>query len=85
MLMALPISLFIMGSYSVLLLRFGLLSAIAGFYTVNLLLSVPLTTDLGSWMGGATVSALAVVIALGVYSYRTSLGSRPRFGGKIPA
>jgi hypothetical protein len=83
--LALPISLFIMGSYSFLLLRFGLLSAIAGFYTLDLLLALPLTTDLGSWMGGATVAVLAVVIALGLYAYGTSLGSRPRFGGKIPA
>ena len=75
-----PICLFFMGSFSFLLLRFGLLSAIAGLYTQNLLLSMPLTTDLGSWMGGATVTVLAVVIALGLYSYSTSLGSRPRFG-----
>jgi len=36
-------------------------------------------------MGGATVTVVAVVIALGLYAYGTSLGSRPRFGGKIPA
>ena len=83
--LALPICLFFMGSFSVLLLRFGLLSAIAGLYTLDLLLSMPLTTDLGSWMGGATVTVVAVVIALGLYAYGTSLGSRPRFGGKIPA
>jgi len=80
--LALPIGLLIMGSYSVLLLRFGLLSAIAGMYASGLLIHVPLTTDLGSWMGGATVGVLAVVIALGLYAYRTSLGSRPGFGSR---
>jgi hypothetical protein len=83
--LALPISLLIMGSYSFLLLRCGLLSAIAGVYTVNLLLSVPLTTDLGSWMGGATVSLLAVAIAVGLYAYRTSLGPRPGFRPPAPS
>jgi hypothetical protein len=78
--LALPICLFIMGSYSLLLLRFGLLAAIAGLYTLNLLLALPLTTDLGSWMGGATVTVLTVVIALGLYAYSTALGSRPLFG-----
>jgi hypothetical protein len=67
-----------MGSYSFLLLRFGLLSAIAGFYTVNLLLALPLTTDLGSWMGGATVTVVAVAILLGLYAYSTSLPGHPR-------
>jgi serine/threonine-protein kinase len=76
--LALPIALFIMGSYSFLLLRFGLLSAIAGFYTVNLLLALPLTTDLGSWMGGATVTVVAVAILLGLYAYSTSLPGHPR-------
>jgi hypothetical protein len=33
-------------------------------------------------MGGATVGVLAVVIALGLYAYRTSLGSRPGFGSR---
>ncbi len=78
--LALPICLFIMGSYSFLLLRFGLLSAIAGLYTLDLLLGVPLTTDLGGWMGGATVTVLAVVIAVGFYAYSTSLGSRRLLG-----
>ena len=77
--LALPISLFIMGSYSFLLLRFGLLSAIAGLYTLSLLLNIPLTTDLGSWMGGPTVGVLGVAIALGLYAYRTSLRARPGF------
>jgi len=78
----LPLNLLIMGSYTWLLLRFGLLSAIVGAYVVDLLMNFPLSTELGSWKGGPTVFVMLLLGALAVSAFRISLapgrpGRRP--------
>jgi hypothetical protein len=67
------LSLLIMGSYTWLLLRFGLLSAIAGMYVLHVLLAFPLTTELGSWKGGPTVFLMLLLVTLAMAAFRTSV------------
>jgi hypothetical protein len=67
------VSLVIMSSYTWLLLRFGLLSAIAGVYVLKLLTQFPLSTDFGSWRGAPTIFMILVVTALAVTAFRVSL------------
>jgi serine/threonine-protein kinase len=67
------VSLLIMGSYTWLLLRFGLLSAIAGIYVLHLLTKFPLSTELGSWRGGPTIFLMLLLVTLAVAAFRTSV------------
>jgi len=66
--------LIVMGSYTFVLLRFGLLAACAGPFFANCLNAFPLTTDLGSWYAGPTLTVLPVVAVLAVLAFRTALG-----------
>jgi hypothetical protein len=55
------------GAYA--LIRFGLLTLIAGLLVNAVLLSFPVTTDLSAWYAGAGVTAMAVVAALAVVGF----------------
>jgi hypothetical protein len=72
-----PFGLILFGSYMGLLLRFGLLSAIAGIYTLDLLLGCPHSTDPGSWTASATLVVVPLVLVLAAVAFRTALGARP--------
>ncbi len=71
-------SLVLMGTYTVLLLRLGLFAAIAALYVSSLLTVLPLTTRLGTWRSGPTVMVGLVVVALAIYGFRTATRMRPR-------
>ena len=60
-----------------LFFRFGLLSAIAGWFVFNLLLLLPITSDLSAWYAGSTYLALTTTAGLGLYGFRTTLAGRP--------
>ncbi len=70
-----PLSVVLMGAYTWLLLRLGLLAAIVAIYVSNLFIELPLTTHLGTWSSGPTVMAGLVVTALAIYAYRTATSS----------
>jgi hypothetical protein len=70
----LPLGLVIYVSYAVLLLRFGVLSAIAGAFTVDTLVALPLLPDLGRWTGSGTLVVLPLVIGLAVLAFRVAVG-----------
>jgi hypothetical protein len=61
-------------AWVLLLLRFGLLAAIVGFFASDLLESLPLTTDLASWTAGPTVLAVALLGTLAVFAFRNAAG-----------
>jgi hypothetical protein len=69
-----PLSLLIYGTYVTLLLRVGVLAAIAGPFTANLLLGPPHTWALGSWMGSATAVVVPLLLVLALFAFRTALG-----------
>ena len=62
-----------MGSYAFMLLRFGLLAACAGIFFHYGLVAFPLTTDLGSWWAGPTLTVLPLLALLSVLAFRTAL------------
>ena len=68
----------IMSSFTVLLLRFGLLSAAVGVTFVNCFLAMPLTTDLRSWSSGPTVLVLLAAGLLVAFAFRASQGTGSR-------
>ncbi len=75
---AIPLAIVIMGSFTVLLLRFGLLSAAVGVTFVNCFLAMPLTTDLRSWSSGPTVVVLIAAGLLVTFAFRASQGTGSR-------
>jgi serine/threonine-protein kinase len=65
---------------TLILLRFGLLAAITNIYVLNVLASLPLTPDLGSWMGGPTVVLVLVLGSLLALSFHAATVRRPGVG-----
>jgi serine/threonine protein kinase len=76
--LAIPLAVVIMSSFTVLLLRFGLLSTAVGVTFVNGFLAMPLTTDLRSWSSGPTVIVLIASGALVAFAFRASQGTSVR-------
>ena len=72
--LSLPVRLVIMGAYAFVLLRFGLLAAIAGPFVCDTLLIAPLTTHLGAWYAGPTLFAVLIVAVVAVVAFRTAQG-----------
>ena len=62
-------------SWIALLLRFGLLSGMVGLFVHDMLDSLPLTTDLGSWTSAPTLVAVALGGLLAVASFRAAAGA----------
>ena len=59
-----------------LLLRFGILAAVACGFAGFLLQSAPLSLDTSAWYFGASLTYLAVVVGLAGYAAWISLGNR---------
>jgi hypothetical protein len=57
-------------------LRWGLTTLWVGLLVANLLLVVPMTTDLSSWYVGATVFVLSIPIVMASWAFQTSVGGR---------
>ena len=69
-----PISVAVMVTWILLLLRFGLLAAWIGEFVYTVLYVFPLTTDLASWKAAPTLLALPLLALLCVFALRNSLG-----------
>jgi serine/threonine-protein kinase len=69
-----PLGLVIFGSYVVLMLRFGVLAAIAGVFTLNLLFGPPQSVEAGRWTGSATLVVVPLLVVLAVLAFRTAVG-----------
>jgi hypothetical protein len=78
----LPVGIVVYVAYTVLLLRFGVLSAIAGLFTLSLLVDVPILPDPGSWTGSATVVVVPLLILLAVLASRSAVGGAVPFWGR---
>jgi eukaryotic-like serine/threonine-protein kinase len=66
--------------------RVGLLAAMVAGTTLELLDTLPLTTDVSSWYFPATVITLGVGLALVIFTCRASLAGRPFVAGQtVPA
>jgi serine/threonine-protein kinase len=80
----LPFSILSIGLYFFLLLRVGLLSAIAASLFMFISQQVVLTMDMSSWYAGRSLFTLLLLAALAVYAFYISLGSRPLLGNEAP-
>jgi hypothetical protein len=67
------------GAVTFVLLRFGLLAAIAAHVSYYLLQTYPPTLDLSAWYVGLMPIPLLAVAAIAIYGFRTSLAGRPLF------
>ncbi len=76
---AIPVALG-MGIILFVLLRFGPLATAAGVLCFHLLLDYPITTQLSAWYAGIGITGLALLLALALYAFHTSLGGQPLFG-----
>jgi hypothetical protein len=67
----------------VVLLRFGLLAAIASTFVEGLLTHYPITTDLSAWYAGGGLFGMLAVLALAAYGFHTSLAGQPLVADKL--
>jgi len=58
------------------LTRFGLLAATAFWYASSVVSDLPVTADFTRWYAGTGLIAVVVVLSLGVWAFRVSLGGR---------
>jgi hypothetical protein len=61
-----------------ILVRFGLLAIVVGFFVYGLL-TLPITTDSSAFHFGNGLLVMGLVLALAIYGSFTSLGGRPLF------
>jgi hypothetical protein len=64
------------GTAAFVVLRWGLLSFAVGLYMLTMLQDLPVTLDGSAWYFGNTMLLVAIVIALAVWSFYTSVGGR---------
>jgi hypothetical protein len=70
---AVVMSFLIMGSYVWLLRTAGLFACLVGVVSANLLMSFPLTLDLGGWTGGVSTLVFACAIGLAAFAFRAAV------------
>jgi serine/threonine-protein kinase len=64
--------------------RFGWVAIFVGTMTMDVLGGFPLTTDPSSWHAHASFLVLGFLLALAIYAFRTSLGTRAAFKDLLP-
>lgn len=62
-----------------ILVRFGILALMAGFFVFQILRTFPLTADFSTWYAGSSLFAIASVLVLTAYASYTALAGRPLF------
>jgi hypothetical protein len=61
------------------LTRLGPLASIVMNLTFDLLLNLPLTTNLSAWYAGSGLTAVALLLAVAAFGFYTSQAGRPLF------
>jgi serine/threonine protein kinase len=64
---------------TIVLIRFGLLGLITAYTVQNFLQGLPVALDPSRWYFARGLVPVLLVLALALYAFRTSLGSRPLF------
>ena len=67
----------------IVLLRFGFLAFVIGFFVNGLLLRVPITTNFSAWYASSSFVVLIAVMALAAFAFYTSLGGQKLIEGKL--
>ncbi|HKR31175.1 MAG TPA: serine/threonine-protein kinase, partial [Terriglobales bacterium] len=71
-----PTMVLLYGSAAFVMVRFGLIALISGFFVTDLLVNLPMTSDFSSWFAGVGIFAYAIVFVLAVWAFHTSLGGQ---------
>ncbi len=83
------VGLAVYGSYMFVLLRFGVLAAIAGAFTIDLLAGTPQSVDVTSWTGSATALVVPFLAAMAIAAFRSStagaLDLKRYVAGEVPS
>ncbi len=66
----------IYGIAAFVVLRFGIIALATGMFTVDLLLNIPITTNLSSWYMGGSVFVILTVVGLAVWGCYTALAGQ---------
>jgi hypothetical protein len=61
---------------TIVLLRFGLLAAIASIYVVHVLVNLPVTPEVGPWTDSTTVFVFLVLAGLTILGFRAATAGR---------
>jgi hypothetical protein len=69
------------GSSVFVLIRFGLVAQTSAFFAASMLGDFPITRHLSAWYAPSGIFAVAVVAALAIYGFRTTLEGRPVIRG----
>ena len=75
-----PIGVLAMGLLVFVLMRFGLVAAMATSLFNGMLEGFPITTQASAWYAGIGFTAVLLMAAMALYGFHTSLGGRPIFG-----
>jgi hypothetical protein len=67
-------------AFALLVVRVGLLAAVAAFYVSGLFILFPVTANLRAWYAGAGLTALVVLASLALFGFTTALAGRPPLG-----
>jgi hypothetical protein len=67
------------------LIRFGVLATVASLYTAFMIEALPLTTNWSAWYAPAAVFGIAILVALALYGFVTTLSGRRLWTGKLSA
>jgi serine/threonine-protein kinase len=68
---------------ALLLVRLGLVAGCFFGFTVGMLMCYPLTFNFSAWYASGGLFAMAVLLALAIYAFYTSLGGQKVFTGKL--
>lgn len=69
-----PTMVLLYGSAAFVMVRFGLIALISGFFVTDLLVNLPMTSDFSSWFVGSGIFAYAMVLVLALWAFHTALG-----------
>jgi serine/threonine-protein kinase len=78
-LIAWPVNIIFFGVMVLTLMRFGLLSMVIALFTTIFIGSFPLGTDFSVWYVGEILFTISVILALGIFGFRTALAGRSLF------
>jgi hypothetical protein len=67
------------GVFLLVIIRFGVLAIAAGFFAVNLLSGIFLTTDFSVWYASSTILVVSVFLAFTGYAFHTAVAHRKLF------
>jgi eukaryotic-like serine/threonine-protein kinase len=68
------------GIFALLIVRVGLLAAVAAFYVTGLFIFFPVTGSLRAWYAGAGVTAFIILAVVVLLAFTASLAGRPALG-----